>query len=438
VICALKEESLHLKYNESGLRRIIEDKDRLLQAKETEYVAEFDRQNKMIEHLLTQLIDVDRIKEETLGKLAAAKVKPDTRDVGCGSDEPLVSTDFDPTVVTACSPSEPDEKEEVPVHKDSDEEEEDPPCTTTEDQQQSTENAEEESGEEEDLFFEPDWYLVDKYMYERGWRLEGMVYPGNDKQPPVKVMQPPLVRPVLADQKTIKIQSPSEIGSKFYPADSSPLDITSAVMEDLLPSSPQLQQTSQPLQASSEIGMKPCPADSSSFDVTSIVMQDFFPETEKTSQPKEASSPTKTATPLEYYIMSDIMKTVRNKDIVVNGISTSDYGRVVGKQGKNMERLETEYGVSMSLNAGKLVISGGDAEKRRDAAQDVIDNLPVVIECPKLPLGDQSRITNQMIRYYNYEYEVRITRPSASNQNGTIWGRLDKCRIVYELLKKHV
>jgi hypothetical protein len=251
-------------------------------------------------------------------------------------------------------------------------------------------------------------------------------------------MQPPLVRPVLADQKTIKIQSPSEIGSKFYPADSSPLDITSAVMEDLLPSSPQLQQTSQPLQASSEIGMKPCPADSSSFDVTSIVMQDFFPETEKTSQPKEASSPTKTATPLEYYIMSDIMKTVRNKDIVVNGISTSDYGRVVGKQGKNMERLETEYGVSMSLNAGKLVISGGDAEKRRDAAQDVIDNLPVVIECPKLPLGDQSRITNQMIRYYNYEYEVRITRPSASNQNGTIWGRLDKCRIVYELLKKHV
>ena len=159
------------------------------------------------------------------------------------------------------------------------------------------------------------------------------------------------------------------------------------------------------------------------------------PPLEETCQPKEASSPTETKTTREYYIMSDIMKTVRNKDIVVNGICSDDYGRVVGRQGKNVDRIESEYGVSMSLNDGKLVISGGDAEKRRDAAQDVIDSLPVLIVCPHLPLGDETRITNMKIKDLNYQYQVKICRPSDGKKNGTILGRIDKCRIVYDLLK---
>ena len=90
MICELEEKYLRLMHNESSLRRIIDDKDRLLQSKETEYVVKIDRQNKTIGHLLDQLIDMDRIKEEVLKKLAAAEVKPQTRDVGCGSDVPII------------------------------------------------------------------------------------------------------------------------------------------------------------------------------------------------------------------------------------------------------------------------------------------------------------------------------------------------------------
>jgi rRNA processing protein Krr1/Pno1 len=171
-------------------------------------------------------------------------------------------------------------------------------------------------------------------------------------------------------------------------------------MEDLFPSSPPLEQSCQPL-------------------------------------PVQDTSPTITSTPAkEYYIMSEIMQTVRNDDIVVNGIASSDSGRVVGRGGQNLDRIENQYDVKMTLNNGTLVISGGNAEKRLAAAGDVIDNLPVVIECPKLPLGDEIRIKTRHIKYYNHEYQVKICRPLDGKKNGTIWGRIENCRTVYDLLKK--
>ena len=106
MICELEEKYLRLKHNESGLRRIIDDKDRLLQSKETEYVVKIDRQNKTIGHLLDQLIDMDRIKEESLKKLAAAEVIPQTRDVGCGSDVPIIPI---------CEIKEPQLDNEIPT-----------------------------------------------------------------------------------------------------------------------------------------------------------------------------------------------------------------------------------------------------------------------------------------------------------------------------------
>ena len=405
VIWDLEENCLRFKYYDSGLRRIIKDKDRLLASKEKEFAAQIDRYMKSTEDLLDRVIHIDRMKEETLGKLAAAQVKPDTRDVGCGGDEPLVSTDFDQTVVTVCSPSERDAaKEQVKViDDDSDEEEEAeaPPCPcTSTDELECTENADEEDSDE-DLFFEPDWYLVDKYMYERGWRLDGMNYPGDFKlppSPPMKSIQPPLLQSLQqADKQQSNNIPPPRIVDQLCPV--ADVDFTSAVMEQLFPSSAPLEQSCQPL------------------------LQD--------------TSPTITSTPAkEYYIMSDIIQTVSEHDIVVNGIPSSDSGRVVGRGGQNFDRIENEYGVTMSLNNGTLVISGGDAEKRRDAAQDVIDNLPVVIECPKLPLGDEIRIKSRHIKYYNHEYQVKICRPLDGKKNGTIWGRIENCRTVHDLLKK--
>jgi hypothetical protein len=442
-LCELEEKNLRLLHNETSLRRTIEDKDRLLQAKETERVAQLDRHKKSTEDLLDQLIHIDRMREEALQNLAAAQVKPETCDVGCGGDEPLVSTDFHQTVVTACSPSERDAaKEQVKViDDDSDEEAEAPPCTSTDDLECTENAAEEESGEEEDLFFEPDWYVVDKYMYERGWRLDGMNYPGDFKlppSPPMKSIQPPLVQSLQqADKQQSNNIPPPRIVDQLCPVADVDV-ITSAVMEQLFSSSPhRIEETSQqPLVQPVLVEQQ----QSETFDVTCIVMEDLFPSSpplEQSCQPLQDTSPTITSTPAkEYYFISDIIKTISDHEIVVNGIPSSDSGRVVGRGGQNVDRIENQYDVKMTLNNGTLVISGGDAEKRLAAAGDVIDNLPVVIECPKLPLGDEIRIKNRHIKYYNHEYQVRICRPSDGKKNGTIWGRIENCRTVYNLLKK--
>ena len=445
VIWDLEENCLRFKYYDSGLRRIIKDKDRLLASKEKEFAAQIDRYMKSTEDLLDRVVHIDRMKEEALQNLAAAQVKPETCDVGCGGDEPLVSTDFDPTVVTVCSPSEPDDaKEQVKViDDDSDEEEEAeaPPCTSTDDLECTENAAEEESDEEEDLFFEPDWYVVDKYMYERGWRLDGMNYPGDFKlppSPPMKSIQPPLVQSLQqADKQQSNNIPPPRIVDQLCPVADVDV-ITSAVMEQLFSSSPhRIEETSQqPLVQPVLVEQQ----QSETFDVTCIVMEDLFPSSpplEQSCQPLQDTSPTITSTPAkEYYFISDIIKTISDHEIVVNGIPSSDSGRVVGRGGQNVDRIENQYDVKMTLNNGTLVISGGDAEKRLAAAGDVIDNLPVVIECPKLPLGDEIRIKNRHIKYYNHEYQVRICRPSDGKKNGTIWGRIENCRTVYDLLKK--
>ena len=88
-LCQLEEKSNRLMHNESSLRRTIEDNDRLftlLASKETEFVDQIDRQNKINNNLLTQLIDMDKLNEETLRQLTAAEGKPETRDVECGCD----------------------------------------------------------------------------------------------------------------------------------------------------------------------------------------------------------------------------------------------------------------------------------------------------------------------------------------------------------------
>ena len=59
VISDLTENYLRFKYNKSGLRRIIEDKDRLLGSKEAELIAQRDRHTKTVEDLL------ERIREKT-------------------------------------------------------------------------------------------------------------------------------------------------------------------------------------------------------------------------------------------------------------------------------------------------------------------------------------------------------------------------------------
>jgi hypothetical protein len=88
----------------------------------------------------------------------------------------------------------------------------------------------------------------------------------------------------------------------------------------------------------------------------------------------------------EFSIKTTIEKEVYVDRIVVTGISNKDCGRVVGRHGTNVKRLEEEYWVSVSFINGNLFITGGDAESRLAPCSDVIDNLPVTIECPTINL----------------------------------------------------
>ena len=68
VISDLTENYLRFKYNKSGLRRIIEDKDRLLGSKEAELIAQRDRHTKTVEDLL------ERIREKTSWKIGSSTI----------------------------------------------------------------------------------------------------------------------------------------------------------------------------------------------------------------------------------------------------------------------------------------------------------------------------------------------------------------------------
>ena len=300
------------KVNESSLRRTIEDNDRLftlLASKETEFVDQIDRQNKINNNLLTQLIDMDKLNEETLRQLAAAEGKPETRDVECGCDEPI-----------------------LPL----------------------SENKEPR-------------------------------FDNNEQQTTV---------PVIPDEMAI----PDE-----------PANVSSLPENQVRPS------------------------DESSFVKEVLVSQPAI----VAGQFRRSEAPPPVLPPAtEYVVLSDIMHLTTDYSITVRGIPAGQIGLVIGHRGRNMLRLERGYGVGLRFVEGTLYITGGDQRRRQAACKDVVENLPIVLDCPFLPLEDHKRISDSLLNRLNFEYNVEICRPSARNKTGTISGRIDRCKTVHHLLKK--
>lgn len=138
----------------------------------------------------------------------------------------------------------------------------------------------------------------------------------------------------------------------------------------------------------------------------------------------------------DFVVISEVGQIEQNNKLMLTNIPNCDYGRVVGREGRNVKRLRNKYGVGISFIDCKkeylrLIISGADAENRRAAANDITGNLPIVVACPNLKL----EISNQQIKQINYDYHVQLIQPAFGN-NGhvTIRGRMDNCRIVYRLL----
>jgi hypothetical protein len=154
---------------------------------------------------------------------------------------------------------------------------------------------------------------------------------------------------------------------------------------------------------------------------------------------KEIKLPTEkhssTASSPDFVILSSVKQEVNYNEIVVTGIPRSDSGRVIGRAGSNIKRLQEQYGVQLSFFEGNLYITEGDAEGRRAACSDVIDNLPVTIECRKLDLTKNRYSSCYLLRQLNFKHNVRIHHRSAEKKFVTIWGTLDRCRKVYEILQ---
>ena len=147
------------------------------------------------------------------------------------------------------------------------------------------------------------------------------------------------------------------------------------------------------------------------------------------------SSPVK---PSVLVVRSDIMHKSTENSIIVRGIPTWQIGLVIGRNRSNISRIEKGYGVKLIFVKGSLHITEGDEKRRQAACKDVVESLPVVVECPLLPLENQNRISNLLLKEMCLNYNVKICRPSALNKIGVISGRIDRCRTVYNLLKKCV
>ncbi len=137
----------------------------------------------------------------------------------------------------------------------------------------------------------------------------------------------------------------------------------------------------------------------------------------------------------EFYIKSTVEKEVDVDQIVVFGISKSDCGKVIGRNGCNAERIEEEYGVGLSFVNGELFITGGDAERRLAACSDVCEKLTVTLECPNLDLRYNKYSNDYSLRKLSSDYYVCINPPSLENRYVSIWGTLANCRTVFEILK---
>ncbi|EFX66401.1 hypothetical protein DAPPUDRAFT_116390 [Daphnia pulex] len=137
----------------------------------------------------------------------------------------------------------------------------------------------------------------------------------------------------------------------------------------------------------------------------------------------------------EFSILSSVQTEVYVDRIVITGIANKDCGRVVGRHGSNAKRIEEQYWVSVSFINGNLFITGGDAESRQAACNDVIDILSVTIECPKINLRRNIFSDGYALRELAFNHDVHIYRPCGENKYVTIWGTLANCRRVHEILQ---
>ncbi|KAK4027084.1 hypothetical protein OUZ56_016102 [Daphnia magna] len=154
------------------------------------------------------------------------------------------------------------------------------------------------------------------------------------------------------------------------------------------------------------------------------------PEKEKAATAKPAAS---------FAIVSGEILQLQSADkLVLLDIHVRNYGRIVGRGGENVRRLEETHGVMMTLVQNQnalqfynLKISGGSPAKRRAAAQEVIEGLPVTIECSNV---DLRQLRHLKMQSSETEFFVSVRRPMSRDEKLQLSGRINDCRKAFDLL----
>nr|CAH0102792.1 unnamed protein product [Daphnia galeata] len=100
----------------------------------------------------------------------------------------------------------------------------------------------------------------------------------------------------------------------------------------------------------------------------------------------------------DFAVVASSVKIVEFKNrILLKNIAPVDYGRIVGRERTNEKRLTETFGTfldSKKTNEGSydFTFSGSTTESRREAVDDVIENLPVIIEFEHSKIDNLQRI----------------------------------------------
>jgi hypothetical protein len=139
------------------------------------------------------------------------------------------------------------------------------------------------------------------------------------------------------------------------------------------------------------------------------------------------------------FAVASSVKIVEFKNrILLKNIAPADYGRIVGRERTNEKRLTETYGTflnSKKTNEGSydFTISGSSSESRREAVDDVIESLPLMIEFEQSKIDHLQRYRIKQIAHSNF---VRVNMPELPHEKVTIVGKLKNCENAFKQLVK--
>jgi translation initiation factor 4G len=140
----------------------------------------------------------------------------------------------------------------------------------------------------------------------------------------------------------------------------------------------------------------------------------------------------------DFAVASSVKIVEFNNRILLKNIAPADYGRIVGRERTKEKRLTETYGTflnSKKTNEGSydFTISGSSSESRREAVDDVIESLPLMIEFEQSKIDHLQRYRIKQIAHSNF---VRVNMPELPDEKVTIVGKLKNCENAFKQLVK--